>query len=195
MSHTTSRASRLAGPWAHPEGLAGRVAGWEMARGKQALNELVTELLDAGDGDTILEVGFGPGVTLAHLASAVPGAQLIGVDPSPVMLCQATKRNRAAIISGRVQLSLGIAEDLRLPADAVTCALVLHSLHHWDDPVRGLTELRRVLAPGGRFVLGLRGVRERSTARARDALLTAGFTDVRRLPAAPGISSTLLVAR
>jgi ubiquinone/menaquinone biosynthesis C-methylase UbiE len=184
----------LTRPWARPAGLAGRLAGWEMAHGKEPLNELVTELLGAGDGDTILEVGFGPGVTLAHLARAVPGAHLIGVDPSPVMLCQATQRNRAAMIAGRVELRLGVAEELTLPDGAVSRAVVIHSLHHWNDPERGLAEVRRALSPRGRLVLALRGAHDEGAARARAALLAAGFCDVRSAARSPGVSSTVLVA-
>ena len=37
--------STLFQAWGNPSGLLGRLAGWEMSRGKGALNEVLTELL------------------------------------------------------------------------------------------------------------------------------------------------------
>jgi SAM-dependent methyltransferase len=36
---------------------------------------------------------------------------------------------------------------------SVTVAWAINSLHHWDKPVRGLEEVRRVLSSDGRFLV------------------------------------------
>jgi ubiquinone/menaquinone biosynthesis C-methylase UbiE len=137
-------------PWAHPRGLLGRLAGWEMAHGKERLNRAVLHLLAPGPDDRILEVGFGPGATLAYLSSALPGARLAGADPSQVMHAQASRRVHA-------DLRLAAAEQLPFADAEFDRALTLNSFAHWSRPRDGLAELRRVLRAGGRLVVGLRG--------------------------------------
>jgi ubiquinone/menaquinone biosynthesis C-methylase UbiE len=165
-----------------------------MSRGKRRLNAHVNRVLRIGQGDSVLEVGFGPGVTLAHLAAAHPGARFIGVDPSAVMLCQAAGRNRAAMLAGQVELRLGTAERLPLGDETVEHVLVLHSLHHWSDPLAGLQQLHRVLKPDGSALVGLRGRPETAIGSVADSLAAAGFAAVREAPAPSGVSSTFLLA-
>src|SRR5436190_19538921 len=92
---------RLIRPWSQPSGIAGRIAGWEMAIGKDPLNELVAELLNLAGHEDVLEVGFGPGTTITRLAEATSG-RVAGADPSPAMLAQALARNADAARGGRV---------------------------------------------------------------------------------------------
>jgi SAM-dependent methyltransferase len=79
-----------------------------------------------------------------------------GVDPSPVMVAQARRRNRRALSDGQVDVAVAPAERLPFADAAFSAALSVNSVGHWDDVPAGLTELHRVLAPGGRLVLALR---------------------------------------
>jgi ubiquinone/menaquinone biosynthesis C-methylase UbiE len=193
MAPSSSLSARLVGPWAHPTGLAGRFAGWEMARGKAALNERVAELLAPAPDDRLLEVGFGPGTTIRHLAPLVPAGRVVGVDPSTVMFRQATRRNRAAIAAGRVELHVAAAERLPFDDACFDKALTLHSIAHWTARDQGLREVHRVLKPGGALLIALRG--EHGTEAVEAALAGAGFR-VRRCVsgASERHRSTLLVA-
>ena len=92
-----------------------------------------------------LELGFGVcALTQAILARADP-ASVIGVDPSDGFVAHArhqTRDERASFRSGK-------AEALPLPDesfDAVVAGLVLNFIPH---PEQALTEMRRVLRPGG----------------------------------------------
>jgi SAM-dependent methyltransferase len=186
--------SNLVRPWAHPGGLLGRLAGWEMAHGKTAVDDAVAALLAPDATDRVLEVGHGPGTTMARLAELVPAGRVVGVDPSIVMHRQAARRNRRWIQAGRVELHVASAERLPFGAASFDRALTLHSLAHWSDPGRGLAELRRVLAPAGVLLVGLRGEAPDAAARTRAALAAAGLH-----PMPPGdvrcAGSTLLVSR
>src|SRR5207302_2323856 len=77
------------------------------------------------------------------------GASVIGLDQSEPMLREGLVRTKAAGVSGRVRLILGQAE--RLPfADATVDALTFtYLLRYVDDPAATLTELARVVRPGG----------------------------------------------
>ena len=60
----------------------------------------------------MLEVAYGPGVAVRGLSELATEGVVLGIDQSPVMLGQATRRNREGIAAGRVKLLLGSVEKL-----------------------------------------------------------------------------------
>jgi len=146
--------ARLFRQFSGPHGLLGHVAGWLMVRKNQVANAWLVELLGAGPGDRVVEVGFGPGLGVAgHLAR---GAVVAGVDRSELMVRKAAARVADAVRDGRADLRPGSAEALPFADGSFTHAMALNSLQFWPSAEAGLAELRRVLAPGGRLVLGQR---------------------------------------
>jgi len=141
---------RLAAQLGRPSGLAGRVVAAMLNRGNAKLNAAAREALDAGAEDRVLELGFGGGAGLRALLDAGAGC-VVGVDVSPDMVAAARRR-----LAGepRVELHAGSVEALPLDDGAVTRAVSVHTLYFWPDAAAGARELRRVLAPGGRLVLG-----------------------------------------
>ncbi len=92
----------------------------------------------------LLEVGCGTGRTLSRYPT---GAGVIGLDPDPRMLLRARRR------APEVPLVIARAEDLPFRDacfDTVVCSLVFCSV---ADVPRGLSEIRRVLKPGGRLCM------------------------------------------
>lgn len=141
-------------PFAFPEGLLGRLAGWYMHVTFDPAPLL--EVCQVRADDRVLEVGFGPGSMVRALADA--GARVVGVDPSPAMIASASRRAKAAILEGRVELSRGTAAELGVdgPFDRIVS---IHNVALWPDLERGLDELARVLAVAGRVVLAWHGGR------------------------------------
>lgn len=109
-----------------------------------ASNRVVVERAGIGPGDTILDVGCGPGAALEHAAAA--GAEVYGVDPSPSMVARAAKRAADATVVE------GSAESLPFPDDMFSHVLAISTFHHWASPESGIDEVYRVLARGGRFL-------------------------------------------
>lgn len=142
-------------PFAHPSGWLGRIAGRIMLRTNK--QDDVVALLGAQPGDRILEVGYGPGGLIRLLADLTDAASITGVDPSPAMRDLATKYNRAAIRSGRIQLDLGTADRTGLPDASVDRVVSVNNVEIWPDLEAGLRELHRVVRPGGTVLIAWHG--------------------------------------
>jgi len=142
----------------HPRGLLGRLGGMIMARSTIQRNAWTIGLLTIHSGDHILDVGCGPGALIHALAEHTPDGLVLGIDTSPVMLQQATRRNVQLIQQGKVQLQR--ASALALPfADATfDIALSANSVQLWPDQLAGVTEMRRVLKRGGQIALILQPI-------------------------------------
>ncbi len=169
----TGLLGRLFEQFGRPSGLLGQLAGYLMAR-SEADDRWVVELLDVQPNDRVLEVGFGPGVAIALIAERATSGFVAGVDPSEVMVRQATRRDRAAVREGRVELRPGTVSDLPYPDGHFTKACAIHSLYFWPSLEDGLRELHRVLAPGGLLALA---VRMRRPQAGRFDPSRYGFTD------------------
>jgi ubiquinone/menaquinone biosynthesis C-methylase UbiE len=89
--------SLLDAMFAHSRGLAGLLGGTLMARLSGARNARIIDQIDIQPADHILEVGFAPGAALQKLTSRARAGFIAGVDISPLMLRQATKRNSRAV--------------------------------------------------------------------------------------------------
>jgi SAM-dependent methyltransferase len=145
--------SILDAQYRRPSGLIGRWVGRRMARQHRAENAWTVSLLDAQPTDQILEVGFGPGIALEMLACVVTQGRITGVDASTEMVATASRRNRAAIRAGRVELRQGEAASLLFSDATFDKAYSIHSIYFWPNTMQGLCEMRRVLKPGGRLVV------------------------------------------
>lgn len=111
---------------------------------------IVRRLLAPRAGDVVLDVGCGPGNFTRDLATAV-GSEgfVVGIDTSATMLAWAVRATGA----DNVGYLRGDAVELPLAdgsADGVCC---FGALHLFDDPMRALDAITRVLVPGGRIAL------------------------------------------
>lgn len=131
-------------------GVFGYLAGLTMIVGRGRDARLVVGLADLEAGDHVLDIGCGPG-TAARL-TAHQGIRVTGVDPAEPMLRLARLLTGLRRPSGEVDWLRAGAEDLTLPDDSVTVCWSLASVHHWPDLTGGLSEVRRVLSPGGTFI-------------------------------------------
>jgi ubiquinone/menaquinone biosynthesis C-methylase UbiE len=172
-----------------PTGAVGHVAGWVMGRRSSNVtrNRWAVELLDVQPADRVIELGCGPGVAIAALATRATRGLVVGVDHSQVMIRQAGRRNRAAIRAGRVRLIRAPVQSMSVSDGPFDAALAVNTAGMWPDPPARLREIARLLRPGGRIALvsqprcpGATAATSAAAAKELAGLLTeAGFERLR----------------
>ena len=110
--------------------------------------------LRASAGESILDLGSGPGFLACELAEEVGASgRIVGVDISSEMNSIASKRVAAFGFGDRVEILEGDATALAF-ADAVFDAAVsTQVIEYVAEPDAALHQLARVLRPGGRLVI------------------------------------------
>ena len=97
----------------------------------------------------ILDVGCGTGEVAPHLLRKFPGASYLGVDVEEAHLARA--RARCAPFGERAQFKLDDAMALSFPDAQFDLCVSRHVLQALPDAGKALSELVRVLKPGGRL--------------------------------------------
>lgn len=131
-----------------PEDYLTRLAASDLGR---AYKSLVASELDIGPGDSVLDLGCGPGADLPAFAEAVgPAGTVLGLDHDESAVGQARAR-----MAGRTNVTVQLSDihELDLADRSFDRVHTDRVLQHVDDPGAVLGELTRVLRPGGRAVL------------------------------------------
>jgi ubiquinone/menaquinone biosynthesis C-methylase UbiE len=131
----------------NPAGFGGQLLARAMGLANERSNRIAIAALDIKANDTVLELGFGPGRAIKAIARAATKGRVFGIDHSPVMSLQASRRNRRAIADGRVRLVQGSLNALPWQACAVDKCLAVHVAYFMD--ANEVREARRVLRFGG----------------------------------------------
>jgi SAM-dependent methyltransferase len=101
--------------------------------------------------DYLLEVGCGGGAFLEEALKC--GCKAAAIDHSPDMVRLAREVNRDAIRAGRLEIREAKADSLPYQDGTFTCAVMTGAFGFITKPEKALSEVARVLAPGGRFAL------------------------------------------
>lgn len=119
----------------------------------RSFKAVVARLAEVQPGEAVLDLGCGTGTLLQALVARQPGARFTGIDPDRQVLAIARRRLQRS--ARTVELVEGYAQDLPFPDQAFDLVISTLIFHHLPDPVKvcALGEVRRVLAPHGRFLL------------------------------------------
>lgn len=151
MSETTdprTRSRRVYDRWTRPDWLYPLVE-----RGTVRFRRRAVERLDLERGDTVLDVGCGPGVNFGLLRAAVGReGRVVGVDLSAGMVARARRRARDRGWRNVHVVRADATGDVLRPgtADAAVSTLALSTMPDADAVVGAV---RRALGPAGRMAV------------------------------------------
>lgn len=114
-----------------------------MGRYSIPLARVFAEFADTRAGQSVLEVGCGPGALTGELVRIVGDEAVSAVDPSPAFVTAARERHPG------VDVREAGAESLPFPDASFDSSLAQLVVHFMSDPVAGLSEMKRVTRPGG----------------------------------------------
>jgi ubiquinone/menaquinone biosynthesis C-methylase UbiE len=198
----------LARQLGHPSGLRGRLIGSALNRRNREAVVKAVAALELSSGDSALDIGFGGGLGLSLLLRKARTVH--GVEISTTMLDRARATFRREIGEGRLVLGEGPMTALPLEDGSVDAIFTTNTVYFVDDLDAAFAEIARVLAPAGRFVLGVgdpdlmgrarmlteNGFRIRPVAVLEAALSAAGLSPLRHEKFAhSGLGFHLLVTR
>jgi ubiquinone/menaquinone biosynthesis C-methylase UbiE len=113
--------------------------------------ERIAEQVRIGPSDTLVDLGCGrggPGLVVALRT----GARLIGLDISEVALADAERTAERFGLAGRAEFRRGGFAATGLADGRVHAVMSVDALTFAPDKQQALTEMARILAPGGRLV-------------------------------------------
>lgn len=195
---------QLVSQFHRPHGLLGKLAGLVLANRKSNLerNAWTVELLAIQPTDRVLELGFGPGVSIAAASRLAHEGLVVGVDHSETMLRMASRRNAAAIRAGRVQLIEASLEQLPSFEEPFDKVFGVNALQFADEPVAVLNALRDRMCAGGLIAITQQSRKANATdedsiraaERTGERLEQSGFAAVRieTLPLEPACAACAL---
>lgn len=144
------------------------VFGFSLQHGRR----LAIDALDCRNGDHILEVCVGSGLSLPLYPD---GVRVTGVDISHEMLAKAAQRVRRMGLKHTEALLQMDAESMSFADASFDKAVVLFGMAGLPDPVRAMNEIERVCRPGARIVVANHFQSRRPVLRLFDGLLSPIF--------------------
>ncbi|MCY7903852.1 class I SAM-dependent methyltransferase [Bacillus inaquosorum] len=139
----------LSKKFSKPKGVFGMIAGYIMAAENRTLNQWTIDQLGITRGDSILEVGFGPGYCMQQVMKREKDVDLHGIDVSEVMLKLAARR----VKSKPVRLIQGSVETFPLTDSFYNKVISVNNYTIWNDQTKGMKQIYRALKPGGKAAI------------------------------------------
>lgn len=139
-----------------PSGPLGALVARMLNKNNAAPIAAAVEELGLGGGETVADIGFGGGLGLGLLLAATrDGGTVHGVEPAADMLVRARRSRQGEISSGRLELHAASMESLPFSDGTLDGWISVNTIYFVDDLDAVLREMTRVLAPGGRGVIGI----------------------------------------
>lgn len=152
-----------------PSGFLSPLTAWMLNKGNATQNLNAIEALPLRATSRVLDIGFGGGTSFAGLLPRCSNGYVAGVEISKEMLQRAKKIWAKQIATGQLDIREATVDNLPWQSDAFDFVMTVNTLYFWPDVMSGLSEIKRVLAPGGLFV---------SSCVPRKTLSHMGFPDM-----------------
>ena len=194
--------------FAKPSGWLSSLAARALNKTNATQNRATVDALPLTTTSRVLDIGFGGGVSLEPLLQRCANGLVAGSEVSPEMIQRAKKIWAKQVGDGKLDLREAGAEKLPWQDDSFDFVMTVNTMYFWPDVLTGLAEIKRVLAPGGKFVtscvprnmlaslgFGDMGYRTEEPEHYAELMKQAGFEGVEVIPSNDMKKSKLLVGR
>lgn len=136
-----------------PTGLLGRFVLRNMNARHSKVTDWGLSHISVDKHYTILDVGCGGGRTVSKLAALASQGKVYGIDYSPDSVAVARKTNKQSIGTGHVKIIEASVSQLPFDENTFDLATAVETHFWWPDIAAGMTEIFRVLKPGGTLTI------------------------------------------
>ena len=109
--------------------------------------------LDINPDDIILDVGCGGGININRMSKKAK--KVYGVDYSIESVKLSREVNRQEISDGKVEVVKGDVQNLPFDDESFDIVTAFETVYFWPNIEKCFGEVKRVLNPGGIFLIGL----------------------------------------
>lgn len=112
----------------------------------------ILKMVAATNPSSILDIATGTG-DLAILMSETSASKIIGLDISAGMLEVGKQKIVQKNLSTKIEMVLGDSENIPYEDDSFDAVTVAFGIRNFENLEKGLSEIKRVLKPGGIFII------------------------------------------
>lgn len=140
----------LAAQLRQPEGEKGVQVARQMEQTNAYMITASVDTLALKNNERVLEIGFGNGSHVSYVLQQTDNISYTGIDISERMLQEAVAHNEQRVASGQAVFTL--TDGKRIPGEdaAFDAIFTVNTIYFWEDAPAYLSEIIRVLKPGGR---------------------------------------------
>ncbi len=136
-----------------PAGLADRLVVWSMRCGHDTVSSWGAGHHHFTPDARILDIGCGNGASIRRFLELCPGGRVCGVDPSGLCVARSRSLNARAVAEGRCEVRQGDVAGLPWADNSFDGVTAFETIYFWPNIIRSFKEVRRVLKPGGLFLI------------------------------------------
>ena len=135
-----------------PEGKLGNIQLKSMNKEHTPVSLWGLKHLNISPDDIVLDIGCGGGMNINRMAQTAK--KVYGVDYSIESVNLSKEVNEDLIREGRVEVHEGDVMDLPFDDDTFDIVTAFETVYFWPDIIKSFGEVKRVLKPGGMFLIG-----------------------------------------
>lgn len=150
---TEEQLKEIASQLGCPQGDNGLKTAERMNENNIGMTRSAIEALNLNDEEVVLEIGPGNAEHLSELLDKAERLKYFAVDISETMVTEAKQRNTKAIENDQAYFYQIEGSSLPFPTLRFDKVYTVNTIYFWKNPVSFLEEIKRVLRPGGLFVL------------------------------------------
>lgn len=113
----------------------------------------VVQTVAFANPEKILDIATGTGDLAIQMAEETNASEIIGLDLSEGMLREGRKKISKKFLDQKIEMVQGDSEDLPFENDHFDAITVAFGVRNFENLEKGLSEIQRVLTPGGIFVV------------------------------------------